>query len=286
MITMKFAARNLKIFFRDRAAVFFSLLSAFIIIGLYVMFLGDMLTGGMKDIANSRFLMDSWIMAGLLSVTSLTTTMGAFGIMVQDMEKKINKDFSASPIKRASLAGGYILSSFVIGLIMTLITFVLAEVYIVAYGGEILGVNSLFKLLGVILLSVVSSTALVFFLVTFFRSNNAFATASALLGTLIGFLTGVYIPVGQLPEAVQSVIKFFPVSHASVLFRQIMMESPLQTAFAGAPAVASQEFRQMMGVSYRFGDTEASFAISLWVLAGTAVIFFLLATWNLSRKRK
>jgi len=286
MITVRFAMRNLKVFFRDRASVFFSLLSAFIIIGLYVLFLGDMLTGNMKEISGARFLMDSWIMAGLLSVTSITTTMGAFGIMVEDKAKKISKDFSASPIKRSSLAGGYILSSFVIGLIMTLITFVLAEVYIVAYGGEILGFTSLVKLLGVMLLSVTSSTALVLFIVTFFKSNNAFATASTLLGTLIGFLTGVYIPVGQLPEAVQSVVKFFPVSHASVLFRQVMMENPLQTAFAGAPAVVSQEFRQMMGVSFRLGGTEASAAVSLWVLVGTAVVFFLLATWNLSRKRK
>jgi multidrug/hemolysin transport system permease protein len=283
---MKFAARNLKIFFRDRAAVFFSLLSAFIIIGLYVLFLGDMLTGGMQSIRGSRFLIDSWIMAGLLSVTSITTTMGAFGIMVEDIAKKNSKDFSASPAKRSSLAGGYILSSFVIGLIMTVITFVLAELYIVAYGGQVLSVAGMIKLLGVMLLSVLSSTALVLFIVSFFKSNNAFATASTIIGTLIGFLTGVYIPVGQLPEAVQSVVKFFPVSHASVLFRQVMMENPLQTAFAGAPAMASQEFRQMMGVSFRIGGTEASAAVSLWVLVGTAVVFFLLATWNLSKKRK
>ncbi len=286
MITMKFAARNLKIFFRDRASVFFSLLSAFIIIGLYILFLGDMITGNMQSIPGSRFLIDSWIMAGLLSVTSITTTMGAFGIMVEDTSKKISKDFSASPAKRSSLAGGYILSSFVIGLIMTFVTFILAEVYIVAYGGQVLAVSSIIKLLGVMLLSVLSSTALVLFIVSFFKSNNAFATASTILGTLIGFLTGVYIPVGQLPEAVQSVIKFFPVSHASVLFRQVMMENPLQTAFAGAPAVASQEFRQMMGVSFRFGSAETSAVVSLWVLVGTAVVFFLLATWNLSRKRK
>jgi len=35
MIT--FALRNLKLFFRDRASVFFSLLAVFIIIGLYVL---------------------------------------------------------------------------------------------------------------------------------------------------------------------------------------------------------------------------------------------------------
>ncbi|HCD44303.1 MAG TPA: ABC transporter, partial [Lachnoclostridium sp.] len=36
-----FIERNLKLFFRDRSAVFFYLLSVFIIIGLYALFLGD-----------------------------------------------------------------------------------------------------------------------------------------------------------------------------------------------------------------------------------------------------
>ena len=33
--------RNLKVFFRDRSSVFFSLLAVFIIIALYAVFLGD-----------------------------------------------------------------------------------------------------------------------------------------------------------------------------------------------------------------------------------------------------
>lgn len=286
MIVWKFAARNLKMFFRDRASVFFSLLAAFIIIGLYILFLGDMLQSGMQAVPGARFLMDSWIMAGLLSVTSVTTTMGAFGIMVTDREKKSSKDFAASPVKRSTLAAGYIVSSFLIGLFMTLVTLVLAEVYITAYGGQILSTTSLIKLFGVMLLSVMSSTAMVLFLVSFFKSNNAFATASSILGTLIGFLTGVYIPLGQLPEAVQSIVKFFPVSHASLLFRQVMMDAPLQAAFAGAPAESVSGFKSMMGVSFQIGGTEVSMLASALVLVGTTVVFFLLSTWNLSRKRK
>jgi len=38
------ARRNLTVFFRDKAAVFFSLLSALIVFGLYIFFLGDFWT--------------------------------------------------------------------------------------------------------------------------------------------------------------------------------------------------------------------------------------------------
>lgn len=85
---LTFTQRNLKLFFRDKSAVFFSLLAVFIIIGLYALFLGDVWTDSLSDWANARQLMDSWIMAGLLAVTSITTTMGAFGVMVDDRSKK------------------------------------------------------------------------------------------------------------------------------------------------------------------------------------------------------
>ena len=42
--------RNLKVFFRDRASVFFSLLSVFIIFVLYVLFLGDVWTNELPKV--------------------------------------------------------------------------------------------------------------------------------------------------------------------------------------------------------------------------------------------
>ena len=213
--------RNHKLFFRDRTSVFFSLLAVFIIIGLYVLFLGNMMVKNFKELLgdNARFTVDSWVMAGLLSVTSITTTMGAFGTMVEDKTKKISKDFSSAPLKRSQLAGGYIMSSFIIGMIMSIAALIVAEIYILANGGNLITSVPLLKLFGVMMLSVFAGSSMVFFIVSFFKSNNAFATASTIIGTLLGFLTGIYIPIGSLPSAVQTAIKIFPISHAGALFR-------------------------------------------------------------------
>lgn len=280
-----FAKRNLLIFFRDKAAVFFSLLAVFLIIGLYALFLGDVWVNSFTGMSGVRYLMDSWIMAGLLAVTSVTTTMGAFGIMVEDKTKKIIKDFTSSPLKRSRIAGGYILSSYLIGCIMSFITLVLAEIYVVMNGGELLEPAALVKVAGLILLSTLSNTSLVLFMVSFFNSANAFSTASTILGTLIGFLTGIYLPIGQLPEAVQWMIKAFPVSHSAVLLRQVMMAEPLSATFAGAPDSAVQEFEELMGVTYKFGDTTVTPLMSIAVLIVTTAVFYGLSIWNLSRKK-
>jgi multidrug/hemolysin transport system permease protein len=283
---INFGIRNLKIFFKDRAAVFFSLMAVFIIIGLYALFLGDVWMENYSDVPGIRFIMDSWIMSGLLAVTSFTTTLGAFGIMVHDKERKISKDFAASPVKASSITGGYIFSAVIIGILMSLLTLVLAEIYIVSTGGELLALTALIKVLGLIVLCTLCNTALILFLISFFRSSNAFTTASAVLGTLIGFITGIYLPIGTLSSGVQWIIKCFPISHGAALFRQVMMETPMAASFKGAPLQAVSDFENRMGVTYKFGDTACTPLMSIAILLATIVVFYVLSLINLSRKQK
>ncbi len=280
-----FAVRNLRIFFRDRAAVFFSLLAVFIIIGLYALFLSDVWTAELEGFTGVRYMMDSWIMAGLLAVTSVTTTMGAFGVMVEDRSKKIYKDFSVTPVRRGSLAGGYVISAVTIGIIMSVITLILAELYIVSGGGELLDAGAMLKTLGMIVFSTIANTSMVLLIVSFFKSANAYATACTVIGTLIGFLTGIYMPVGNLPEGVQWVVKCFPPSHSALLFRRIMMEAPVSQSFSGAPEEVADGFMHQMGVVFDFGGTDASPWVSVAVLAVSAAVFYALSVYVMSRKK-
>ena len=283
---INFMKRNLLVFFKDKASVFFSLLSVFIIIGMYALFLGDVWTSGMTDIVGARYLMDSWIVAGLIAVTSVTTTMGAFGTMVEDQSTKRIKDIRSAPLPRVSIAGGYILSAFIIGVIMSVIALVLCELYILSGGGALLGGMALLKVFGLILLSTFSNTALVLFFVSFFRSNNAFSIASTIIGTVIGFMTGIYIPIGQLPEGVQWVIKLFPPSHSALLLRQVIMGDALTTSFAGAPAESLNGFKELMGVTFKVGDTQVTPMLSITILIVSGLFVLALSMINLSRKRK
>jgi multidrug/hemolysin transport system permease protein len=282
---ISFAKRNLLVFFKDRSSVFFSLLAVFIIIGLYALFLGDAWTNSI-NVDGGRFLMDSWIGSGLLAVVSVTTTMGAFGIMVEDKTKKIVKDFISSPLKRTNIAGGYILSAYLIGIIMSLITLVLVEIYIIGNGGTLISFSTFIKVLGILILSTFANTSIMLFVVLFFNSNNAFSTASTIIGTIIGFLTGIYLPIGQLPKSMQWVVKLFPPSHSAVLFRQVMMEEPMAVSFAGAPEAVVTEFKEVMGVIYKMGDYEVSELTSILIIAGVGVIFFFLSLLKLSQKKK
>ncbi len=278
--------RNLLIFFRDRGSVFFSLLGVLIIIGLYVLFLGDIMVKDLGDLPGARFLMDSWIMSGLLAVTPVTTSLGAMGVVIEDKKYGMYKDFAASPIKRNVLYGGYLISGFLISLILSLVTFFLAEIYIVIYGGELLTAAAAGKALAMILLTTASSGIMMFYMVSWFKSVNTFSAASTVIGTLMGFLTGIYIPVGALPSSIQTVVKLFPPSHAAVLFRRIMMEQAERITFAGAPAENLEAFHLELGAAFQVGKKVLSPAASLIYILIFSGLFLILTMIKITRKER
>ena len=141
------------------------------------------------------------------------------------------------------------------------------------------------KTLGMIVFSTIANTSMVLLIVSFFKSANAYATACTVIGTLIGFLTGIYMPVGNLPEGVQWVVKCFPPSHSALLFRRIMMEAPVSQSFSGAPAEVTDGFMHQMGVVFDFGGTDASPWVSVAVLAVSAAVFYALSVYVMSRKK-
>jgi len=279
------ARRNLTVFFRDKAAVFFSLLSALIVFGLYIFFLGDLWTSNLESIVNGQEIMDSWLIAGLLTITSFTSAMGAYGVMVEDKARGISKDFYASPVSRKNIVAGYVLSALVTGFIVGVITLVLGEVYIVSNGGKWLDVFSFIEVIGALIITSLMNNSLLFVLVSFFSTPVSFSAASTLVGTLIGFITGIYVPTGVLSNSMQWVIKLFPVSHAGALLRQIIMDKPLSRGFGAVPVAKVLDVKEMLGVVFSFGGQPMEPWMHVLVILGTAVLFFSLGVVIVSRTK-
>lgn len=270
-----FALRNFKVFIRDRLAIFFSFLSVLIIFALYTLFLNNAWASALPDnVVGGQALMDGWLMAGILAVVSFTTTLGAFGTMVDDKAKKIYKDFSSSPLKRSSLVGGYIISANLIGIIMSLFSLLFLDLYMLIRDGHILNFMQTIEVIGLILLVTLANSSIVFFMAIFIKSMTAFGTVSTVVGTLLGFLAGIYMPIGNFPTGVQAVIKVIPLSHAASLFRRIIMSDLTDSVFLNAPIEIKDSFLDVMGVNFAFGD----FVILPWMqilyLVATAVFFF------------
>lgn len=285
-----FAARNLKLYFRDKGAVFFSILAILITFGLYVLFLGDVYAGNIVGdgivITDAREIMDNWVMSGIVAEASITISHGVLSVIIADKARKITKDFYVSPVKNSALTGGYIICAFVVSVFMTIITFALAQGYIWINGGTILSIENLMKVIGIILVVNFASTGMMAFFVSLFKSQQAYASASSVIGTLVGFVLGIYLPIGMYPTFVQWIIKCFPISHGAVLLRQIMMQKAMENAFAGIPEEYQEGVCVYFGETYYFGDFKVDPMTSVCILLITGVIFMGLACVNLGKKQK
>ena len=170
---------------------------------------------------------------------------------------------------------------------MSVITLLVAQLYIVAQGGidDDPAENTPKTLRCHFAQYGFCNTSMVFFFAYFFTTESAFGTASTLLGTLIGFVTGIYIPIGVLPDSVQWVIKLFPTSHAVVVLRQIMTNSYFKPYTAVLSDAVITEIKQEMGIVYFFGNQQLPVWISLMILVGVGVLFFLLSLLHMKRKQ-
>ena len=251
-----------------------------------VFFLGDIYKSDLKEFERAGEMLDNWVMAGVLAVTSFTTTLGMLGTLVRDEEENIARDFYSAPVKQHTIIGGYWLSTYVIGVCMSILAFVLAEIYIVTAGGNILAGKYILLVIAMILFTTFVNTSMMLFLVSFFKTMNAFTTASTVLGTLIGFITGIYLPIGMYPNAVQFVIKCFPPSHAAVLFRKLMMAEVMDDAFHGVSAEAVLDVKKHLGVVYIWEDLAIGTRTSILFMFVTSIIFYGIALYNLTRKSK
>ena len=283
---ISFVSRNLKVFFRDKTAVFFSLLAVLIVLGLYIFFLGDVWIDSFPNIKGVKNLMNCWIIAGLIGVTSVTANMGAFGTMIEDKSKNKIKDFYVSPIKKSKIVGGYIISSFIVGSMMSVVTLIISQIYLVYSGVDVLNFKELTEVFLIILMTSLSNSAMILFIVSLFSSEKAFSTASTIVGTLIGFITGIYLPISMLPDSVQIIVKLFPTSHGISILRQIFMKKQMDISFADVPTNYINEFKESMGVVYYINDKLVSNTTIVIILIASTIIFFFLAVLILYKKKK
>lgn len=282
--------RNLRLFFRDRAGVFFSLLSALILIALYATFLGNLQIDNLTEklprasAGDIRWFVNTWVFAGITMITTLTTALASLSIFVDDKSSGRFRDFLVSPVRRSHLIFGYFFASFIVSFLMTMIIIVIGQAFLFSQGDEILAPLRLLEVLGYVALSSAAYAALSSFIVTFLRSSGAFAALSTVVGTVIGFLAGAYIPAGTLPAGVVNALNALPFAQSAMLMRQPYTAQSLDALTAGPHAdEAADTVRTFYGITGSVGDLVVSVPVAVGMLCLVLVVFSALGAVRLSR---
>lgn len=275
--------RNLKIFLKDKANVFFSLLAPLIVLVLYVLFLGriqeDGLLAALEEMgvaggeAEISAFCNSWMLAGSMSCACITVPLCACGIMIQDRSRGISADLRVSPVAGWVTPASYCCSVVAAGLAIGAIVLGVCFIWLAASGMWLLSVADVFGCIGALALSVVTSSALLVFIVGFFRSQGAFTALNIILGTVVGFLIGAYMPITYFPDPVQTFTYFIPGSYTAGLFRNFMMRGALEAVSTGLSPVFAEGLRTEFSLTFDFFGAEVGVDAMFIVLACVAVLF-------------
>jgi multidrug/hemolysin transport system permease protein len=277
-------------FLKNKADVFFSFLSVLIIFLLFILFLAKMNIDSVQsfiplDRKLIAFLVNSWVMGGIIVVNSVTVTLSVLGIMVDDEVKHRMPAFLVSPVSRLKLILGYIFSAFVIGVMMCTIIFILSQVYIAADGGSLLSAGQVLEVFGIILISVFSSTCFVFLMVLFIKTSSVFTTVNIIIGSTIGLIAGIYVPIGELPDTVQKFMRCLPVFYNSSLMRDVFTATPISEVFKGVPVKTVSDYMDSMGITISWGGTAVSNFSKIAIVILSGIVFLILSVIAMRKKR-
>lgn len=279
-------SRNNKIFFRTKGNLFFSSLAILILVGMHFIIFRSMnadswvsICGNFPGVSVGRtqllWLTDSLMFASILPIGAISVSLVALGIMVADREKNMINDFLVAPLGRGALLCSYLISSFFIGLLISGFFIAFFEIYfLLMYNTGFTAAQLLWVILSTVG-SLIFANVFMLLIISFVKTEQSMGAVGTISGTMVGFFSGAYVPVGMFGKAVANILGLLPFLQLTVLSKQAFLYN-LETATPLTRELISGD------LGYAFGYQLALFEkeIPLWGVAlmalGVTLIMLLL----------
>lgn len=280
--------RNIKVFLRDRVAVFFSFLSVIILMALYILFIGKQYQQGMEmvDAKLRTFLITSQMMGGVLIINTISLSLGIMGNIVNDIDQRLIEGFLVTPVKRYKIILSYFLSSVIVTVTLTMLMWVITILYIGISSGYWFNTLEILSVSGIITLSTFISASVMILVTTVIKSINAFGAVSGVLGTFIGFSTGIYMPLHILGTAMKHFASLLPFTHLAIILKRVMLARPLKLLYESM-ATVEQRDQIMAEVKNAYGYNEIGIVgqhVSMWIILTTFLVISMIFLFLALRK--
>lgn len=280
--------RNIKVFLRDRVAVFFSFLSVIILMALYILFIGKQYQQGMEMVDSKlrTFLITSQMMGGVLIINTISLSLGIMGNIVNDIDQKLIEGFLVTPVKRYKIILSYFLSSVIVTVILTMLMWVITILYIGISSGYWFNALEILSVSGIVILSTFISASIMILITTLIKSINAFGAVSGVLGTFIGFSTGIYMPLFILGTAMKHFASLLPFTHLAIALKRVMLARPLKLLYESMESVEQRD-QIMAEVKNAYGYNEIGVLgqqIPMWIILSVFLVISVVLLFLALRK--
>lgn len=286
--TFSLAKRVILLFFRDKANVFYSLLGSIIMLVLYMLFLNKAWTDEKVIAVMPTFMQfqGQWLMAGITFITCFSTSLNAMGQLPYDNKQRISDDLNVTPISRSKIVAGYWLGAIACAAIMTVFTIAFTYLYLLVKGHAVPGVAQSMIILAIATLCIIMNCAFGFMLASSAATPRSYGSISSVLITLLGFLVGVYVPIGAMGKTTQMVLTLLPFTHGAALLRLPFTRETLSAATNPQSASILSWARQFLGIDLAIGSFRIEPWVSMVYMAVMSLVFFTISVRNLSKSKK
>lgn len=279
--------RHLLVFLKNIPTVIFTLMVPLAVFAVYVLFLREMeisqLTAALNaadiffDISTEAGrvfahriygIADTWMIAGVLSVSCFTVSLNANYIMVRDKEGGVAKDFISSPISPMLITSSYLVFNTIITFITNMIVYFICLIFLACYGAYMITFVDFLSLIGLIFLSSFSSALITFFVCSFIKTESVLSPVVAICSAAIGFLIGAYLPANVGPAYLDNITGFFPGTYFTGLFRSYFMREPIELLRASAEmqTEAGKNFMAQMETQFSLNNKFFGTEILPWMM--------------------
>ncbi|MDR1093692.1 MAG: ABC transporter permease [Clostridiales bacterium] len=231
---LSLTARNVKLFLRDKAAVFFSFLSAIIMVALYFLFIAKLYSSALAAAGNfggsaaqTDFLVYSQMMAGVLVINSISLSLGVFGAIAKDFEGRRVDGFLLTPLRAREIVAAYFLGGFAVSFALNLLTWAASAALIGALTGYWFGAGTFFAAVGILAAASLIGSSIMLLITALVRSVAALNVVGGVIGTFLGFLCGIYMPYSNLGKGAEAVGSLLPFTHLTVWLKQTVLNDAL-----------------------------------------------------------
>ena len=287
--------RNCKIFFKDKAMFFTSLITPLILLFLYSTFLGNiyrentLLTvleinkalelGGLPTIDTGdafEKLLDAFVggqlLSSILAVSSVTVAVSCNMIMVQDRATGVEKDLMISPVSPAILTLSYYVSTLISTFIICYTACAVGLIYLAIVGWYMSFADVLLLMLDVFIL-VILGTAFTSLINFFLKTQGQISAVSSIISSGYGFICGAYMPIFQFGDTLKNIVGFFPgVYGTSLLRRHALRGVIVEMEELGITGEALTSIKDAVDYSIYVFDKQVPIGVMYAALIGSIIL--------------
>jgi multidrug/hemolysin transport system permease protein len=227
---------------------------------------------------------DTLMLSTLIPIGSVTISITALGQIVIDKEKMAMNDFYVSPLNRNTLLLSYLLSSLAVGGMICGGFVLFSEVYFLAVYGISFGFVQMLAILGSVVISLILGNTFVLILASFVEREQALGAIGTILGTMLGFFCGAYVPLGVLGETTAAIFSALPFLPVTVITKQAFLMNISKTQLS--MDIIGGKFAKFYGYDVYFGDTKMSVLALLGIVAAYIVVFCITLIFIFKRMKK